>query len=302
MKKIEFTVNEKKSYIKAQGWPEAKPGVTLPLIVSLTKGATVTLSFDETKNVATGKASDLQFISDQFEKRPKQNITGNLQLFSVYLHDLELTYDSTTGEIKNGGGYTYVMGEPQQGGAGALATWYLGPSALLDGNSTSFDLSNGLGCAGGLLLEVGSGDPTNFIIHIEAEVAREDLDGDGVFEKVCSGGGYGVPVNVGNYEELVMILFGVTNDGGGIGFLPNGRPFRIPPWGPPDPIIMQFAEGLSEVVRGLVLRDIARDSSDVSTRQAAAQLGLEMAEKALEKTLKAIRKEGANLRNTAQKG
>ncbi len=95
-------------------------------------------------------------------------------------------------------------------------------------------------------------------------------------------------------------MFGVANDGGGIGILPNGRIIRIPPWGPPDPVIKQIAEGLSEVVRGLALRDIARDSNDVSARMAIEQLSLEMATEALGGTLEALRRELANYRTGKQ--
>jgi hypothetical protein len=293
MKNIVFTVNEKKSYIKSLGWPDVKPNVKLPLIVPLSPGGTIKLTIDENKHIAWGAGSDLRFITDQFEKNPALSITGNLQPFSVRLQYLDLDFDPKTGQILEGEGYTYVMGEHEGGGAGALALTHLGPSSLLDGNSPSFDIADGLGCRGGLTLEMGSGNPTDFIIHIEAMVAMEDADGDGKFERVCPSA-TGVQVMVGDFTEIVYVLFGVTNDGGGIGILPNGRIIRIPPLGPPDPILKQIAEGLSEVVRGLALRNIARDSSNGTTREAIERLSLEMAEKGLERTLAAVRKELAD--------
>lgn len=185
MKQVVFAVDEKKSYIKSLGWPDVKPTVNLPLIVPLAPGGTISLKIGERRHIAHGQGSGLQFITDRFENSSSYNITGNLQTISLKLSSLDLDFDPTTGKIVNGGGFTYVMGEPQVGGGGALALWYLGPSWLSDGNSPGFDIADGLGCGGGLVLEMGSGNPTDFIIHIEATVAKEDADGDGKFEVVC---------------------------------------------------------------------------------------------------------------------
>ena len=47
-----------------------------------------------------------------------------------------------------------------------------------------------------------------------------------------------------HYEEVVRILFGITNDGGGLAIGPNGEPIPIGPW---DPL-----RGISPEVRTLV--------------------------------------------------
>ena len=188
MKQVIFTVSEKQSYIKSLGWPGVKPNVKLPLIVPLVQGGTISFTIDEKTHVAQGEGKGLKFITDRFAKSSSYNITGNLQTISVKLSDLDLDFDPKTGHISNGGGFTFVMGEPQVGGAGALALWYLGPSSLLDGNSPSFDIADGLGCGGGLVLEMGCGNPTDFIIHIEATVGKEDANGDGKFELLCPSG------------------------------------------------------------------------------------------------------------------
>jgi hypothetical protein len=184
----EFAVDEKRSYVKSLGWPNVKPTVTLPLIVPLKSGGKIDLIIDEKKMTAYGGGSSLQFVTDQFLQSTKYNITGNLQTFSVRLRDLDLSFDAKTGKILNGGGYTYVIGEPTKGGEGSLALWYLGPSSLLDGNNPGFNITNGLGCGGGLILEMGCGNPPEFIFHIEAVVAKEDADGDGKFETICPSG------------------------------------------------------------------------------------------------------------------
>jgi hypothetical protein len=188
MQQVVFVVDEKKSYIKSLGWPSVKPNVKLPLIVPLSPGGKIELSIDEKKYVAQGKGIDLRFTTDRFEKSSTYNITGKLQVISTKLSDLDLSFDPKNGQILSAGGYTFVQGEPSVGSAGSLALWYLGPSSLHDGNSMVFDISNGLGCGGGVVLEMGCGNPTNFIIHAEATVAKEDTDGDGKFELVCPSG------------------------------------------------------------------------------------------------------------------
>jgi hypothetical protein len=185
MKQLIFVVDENKSHIQSLGWPSVKDKKNLPLIVPLSPGGTINLSIDEKKYVAKGKGSDLKFFTDRFEKSSTYNITGKPQTFSVKLSDLDLSFDPKNGDILSGGGFTFVQGEPSIGFGGSLALWYLGPSSLLDGNSPSFDISNGLGCGGGLILEMGCGNPTNFIIHIEATVGKEDADGDGKYELIC---------------------------------------------------------------------------------------------------------------------
>ena len=179
MQQVIFVVDEKKSYIKSLGWPSVKAKQNLPLTVPLSPGGTIELSIDEKKYVAQGKGNNLRFFTDQFEKSSTYNITGKPQMFSVKLSDLDLSFDPQDGKILTGGGYTFVQGEPGFGYGGSIALWYLGPSSLHDGNSMVFDISNGLGCGGGLVLELGCGNSTNFIIPIKATVGREDADAEG---------------------------------------------------------------------------------------------------------------------------
>ena len=182
----EFAVDEKKSFIKSLGWPDVKPGVKLPLIVPLSAGGKISLTIDGKNSTIGGYGSDLQFITDQFLPHAKYNITGKLQPISVHLTGLDLVFDPRTGNILSGGGRTFLMGEPQQG-CGSLMIENIGPSSLLDGNNFSFNITDGLGCKGGLVFEFAT-NPADFFIHIEATVVKEDADGDGNFETICSSG------------------------------------------------------------------------------------------------------------------
>ena len=294
MKKIVFGVNPKQSYYRCFGFPDVKPAVQLPFIVPLDLGGTITFAIDEKKNTAVGFGTDLLFTSDAFEKDPApgKNITGNLQQFQVFV-DLDLTFDPKTGQILSGGGGTWVRGMPDVGGDGRLQAGFSvqTSSALLEGNSTTFDLSNGLGCKGGLVLDVSYTDPisTNprFSMHVEAVVSQEDIDGDGVFEVVCPPP-IGVPIQIREGTMQVTILFGAIAGGGGIGILPNGHVIPIPP---PDPVLMPIAEGVAEVVRGLAMRDLIGDSENPETRTQISRLGLEVAKHGLEGALKAVSEE-----------
>lgn len=194
MKHIVFSVDETKSYVKWTHPHDLKPGVTPPLIVYVHKFGTITLTIDENKNLASGVVDDLWFTTDKLAPNSNWNSTGYLQAFRVLISGLALQFDPTTGDILSNASAcsTFVMGDYPGWGSGAYAASLTAPSSLVDKNSPSFDLSNGLGCGGGIILEITTGlnDPvyegTDFlIIHVEATVALEDLNGDGSFEVVC---------------------------------------------------------------------------------------------------------------------
>lgn len=189
MKHVVFLVDETKSHAK---WPLAnqlKPNVTAPLVVPLHAGATVTLSVEESKNVAYGFGEYLWFTTDKLLPDATIHSTGNLQAFRVLMSGLNLQFNPKTGEIVYGTASLFVMGEPYLGGAGAWnVTSLTASSCFVDNNSPNFDFANGLGCGGGVRFELGTGnDPAGnfFVIHIEGKVSLEDVDGDGDFEVVC---------------------------------------------------------------------------------------------------------------------
>lgn len=185
MKKIVFAVQEKGSFIKSLGWPAVKAGTKLPLVVPLLPGGKIELDVDEKKNVAVGDATNLQFVTDRFQANSGYYLTGKLQTMDVHMRYLNLALNPQTGVIVTGGGYTFVKGAQHVGGAGLIALWHLGPSSFSDANSPTFDLTDGLGCGGRLILEMGTGNPIHFVIHVEALVAQEDNNGDGAFDIFC---------------------------------------------------------------------------------------------------------------------
>lgn len=84
----------------------------------------------------------------------------------------------------------------------------------------------------------------------------------------------------------VQILFGVTQDGGGVAILPNGHVIHIPPR---DPIFQSVTEGITEVACGLGRHEIAKRSTNPGERRAMELRSLEAAAKALEGMLQAVR-------------
>jgi len=90
--------------------------------------------------------------------------------------------------------------------------------------------------------------------------------------------------------EMVRILFGVTNDGGGV-IIVNGQIIHVPPGGPGDPMLRRITDGLAEVARGLAVREVMRDSTNARAREAIYRASGEMALKGLEETLRALKDE-----------
>ena len=89
--------------------------------------------------------------------------------------------------------------------------------------------------------------------------------------------------------QEVRILFGVTNDGGGIVILPNGRIIHIPPGDPAGPLFLQIAEGIAEVGRGFAVREIIEGSTIRSSNEAISRASLELMGRALENAAQAVK-------------
>jgi hypothetical protein len=104
-----------------------------------------------------------------------------------------------------------------------------------------------------------------------------------------------VPITIpsGVLNELgqyVQILFGVTNDGGGIGILPGGGIIHIPPGGPPDPIFRSLTEGVSETLRAIAIRQQVAGSSNAKAREVIERESLKMAREAVKGMLEVLSK------------
>jgi hypothetical protein len=94
------------------------------------------------------------------------------------------------------------------------------------------------------------------------------------------------------YAELVQILFGVTNDGGGI-VIVGGHIIRVPPWGPGDPVFSEAAKIVTEIARGVSIYEVAKGSANSASRNLATETGLKMTANALEAGLTAVKQQMA---------
>jgi hypothetical protein len=91
------------------------------------------------------------------------------------------------------------------------------------------------------------------------------------------------------YEQYIQILFGVIHGEGGVGIV-NGHIVIIPPRGPAYRLFNQIAEGISDVVRGLGVRQAVEGSSVAAPKKAADKAGLELMLKGLERAAGAVKK------------
>ena len=91
--------------------------------------------------------------------------------------------------------------------------------------------------------------------------------------------------DLSKYAQFIDILFGVIHGEGGIGII-NGHIVRIPPRGPDSVLFNEIVSGMDKVLRGLVVRDVARGQGSDQVDRA----GLELMQKGLEESLAAVRK------------
>jgi hypothetical protein len=75
------------------------------------------------------------------------------------------------------------------------------------------------------------------------------------------------------YADLVQILFGVTNDGGGV-VIVGGHIIRVPPWGPGYPVFSEAAKIVTEIARGVSIYEVAKGSTNSAPRNAIAEISL----------------------------
>lgn len=93
----------------------------------------------------------------------------------------------------------------------------------------------------------------------------------------------------GKLAEMARVLFGVTNDGGGIIILPGGQIIHVPPRSPLGPLVQQIAAGIAEVGRGIAVRETMRGAPGKKTADAINKASLDLMAGGLEAALKAVK-------------
>lgn len=79
------------------------------------------------------------------------------------------------------------------------------------------------------------------------------------------------------WVAVVMILFGVIQDGGGIVIKPGSGPIPIDPWGP----LFQMSEDKRNVLAALAITEVAELLTDRSSRAEATKVGLRAIQRAV---------------------
>lgn len=79
------------------------------------------------------------------------------------------------------------------------------------------------------------------------------------------------------YLAAVRILFGVTNDGPGVVWTPNG-PHPVDPWGP---LVATVGAEIKQAIIGLAMSQLAGGISDTRTRESAERLGLNLLDRSM---------------------
>jgi len=158
-------------------------------------------------------------------------------------------------------------------------------AACSDYPNTDFTRMGSISLATGATTPAITWTPVNLVTDCgQHAVVRDDSATSGSVDLY-----YREPSNVfdlGRFAEQVRILFGVTNDGGGIVILPNGRIIKIPPH---NPVFQAIADGLADAARGFAVQEDAKGGSLRELAEAIDRMGLELVAKGLEGAYEAAR-------------
>jgi Common central domain of tyrosinase len=81
-----------------------------------------------------------------------------------------------------------------------------------------------------------------------------------------------LPIDTHKWAAVVQIIFGVTNDGGGLGITPGGKPIPIDPWGP----LRQLAPAKRDILLGLALSEMATIAHSDVAHENIKKLGVKV--------------------------
>ena len=135
-----------------------------------------------------------------------------------------------------------------------------------------------------------AGVPTLFVVNTQQKICNihvgaappADAVRDHIYNMLI-GCGAAVPkslkLDLSKWAAVMTILFGVTQDGGGLGITPGGEPIPIDPWGP----FMRLSAAKKDVLLQLAISEMAKGVKDYKTASGIETTALKGAEAAMQK-------------------
>lgn len=90
-------------------------------------------------------------------------------------------------------------------------------------------------------------------------------------------------IDLGKWQAVVKILFGVTGDGGGFGYTPGGKPIPIDPWGP----LRRMSAIKRDMYLNLAIAELTDSMTDNRTAKNIRGSALKAAEASMKKIVAA---------------
>jgi peroxiredoxin len=133
--------------------------------------------------------------------------------------------------------------------------------------------------------------PTVYVVNGEQKVCNSHVGvvqpADALYAELhnllisCGSSDKGIPVtDTAKWAAVVMILFGVTQDGGGLVLTPGGKPIPIDPWGP----LLRMSPEKRNLLINLAISEMTRSLKDSRTAAEIELAALRSAEASM-KTL-----------------
>jgi hypothetical protein len=89
--------------------------------------------------------------------------------------------------------------------------------------------------------------------------------------------------DISKWAAAMTILFGVTQDGGGLGITPGGNPIPIDPWGP----LVRLSADKKDLIMQLAISEMAKGVKDFKTASGIESMALRGAEASMKQILAA---------------
>jgi peroxiredoxin len=137
-----------------------------------------------------------------------------------------------------------------------------------------------------------AGVPAMFVVNTEQKICNTHVGAsppaDALREDIFNmliGCGAAEPkslkIDLSKWAAVMTILFGVTQDGGGLGIKPGGGPIPIDPWGP----LVRLTAQKRDILLQLAISELAKGVTDYKTAKGIETMALTAAQASMKKIL-----------------